>query len=100
MPLVDFKLCKLHDMEGNEIEANPPLHKTVANIIWRGADNLDLVEIARLINHGERVDLRGDELAEVKRLLTGRDSGLQAFARKALADFLEGVVSDGQERKG
>lgn len=89
---VDFSKMKILDVEGKAIK-NSEIHKSLARIIYHRTQNLDLIEIARSINNGKEVELRDSEIKEVKRLVNDKQSGLLAFARKAILDYLNGSVS-------
>jgi len=87
---VDFSKMQMKDIEG-KIVNSPELYKTVANVLWRGAKTLDLVDVAMAINRGEVVELRDDEVEEIKELVKDLKSGVFAFARKQILDFIESV---------
>jgi hypothetical protein len=85
---VDFTKIKLLNI--NKIEMlNQNLHKTIANVMYVNVKTLDLVEAAMQINRGEAVELNEKELKEIKEILISYESGIAAFARKAIKDFIE-----------
>ena len=84
--LVDFKTVEVRTLEG---EILPDIHKTVGNLIYRFTKDLGMVAVAEKIYAGETVDLDKTELQEVERLLSNPQSGLFAFVRKALGDYVQ-----------
>lgn len=84
---INFSQIKLIDLEDKTIEGSA-IHKTLANLLYARAENLDLVEIARAINKGEEVDLRPEEVKEIQKLVKNPQNGIAAFARKTLLDFI------------
>ncbi len=91
---IDFSKIQLKDIDGAVLvdkETNEPvqLHKTIANAIYRITGVLDLVDIAREINRGKEVDLRKNEVSEIKRLVSSEKGGFLAFAKKAILDYME-----------
>ena len=91
----DFSTVECFDLDDKPIA--DPAHKGLAMLIFRMAQNLDLVEKSREINKGREVELEKTELAEVKRLLQG--DRLFSFVRKALLDYIEEVEHKAKEQK-
>lgn len=87
---VDFKQIKLTDINEQEV-LNSTIHKTIANVIYVNARNLDLVEKAMKINKGEVVELSPGELTEIIKLVSSHESGIAAFARKQVKEYLESL---------
>lgn len=85
---VDFSKLQMTDIENRVVE-NAALHKTIANTLWHNAKNLDLVEIAMVINRGEEVDLNKKDLLEIEALIKDSKNGIFAFAQKQITDFIE-----------
>jgi hypothetical protein len=83
---VDFKEIKLVDIEENPIL---DFHKVLARVIFMHTQNLDLVEVARQVNKGEPVEIRDSDWDEITRCTKCKESGLSAFAKKAIVDFVE-----------
>lgn len=91
---LDFSKIQLKGIDGEVVidsETNKPvqIHKVLANGIYRATGVLDLVDIAREINRGKEVDLRKNEVSEIKRLVLSEKAGFLAFAKKAILDYME-----------
>lgn len=86
----NFSTIQLLDIEGKPIP-DSKVYKTIANIIWKFAKTLDLIEIARAINKGEEVELSESDVIEVQRLVRNPQSGIYAYAQKAILDYIKSV---------
>lgn len=96
---IDFSKMIQKDIDGKVVE-NADLHKIVANVLWHGAKNLDLVDIAMTINKGKEVDLSKKDFLEVGSAVRDPKNGIFAFAQKQILDFIEEVrVKDADEKK-
>lgn len=86
---INFSELKFEDINGNIIEENPdkPIYKLLANLIYQQTQVLDLVEIAREINLGNEVELRPNEIADIKRVIM--ESKISAFVKKVLISELD-----------
>lgn len=91
----DFSKITLVDLDGKEIK--DPAYKIIANILYRSARTLDLVETARQINRGEVVELDKSEIQEIKDLMANPQSGVFAFTQKAIFDYVELVQKQKKE---
>ncbi len=98
MTQYDFSKIVLTELDGKVIE-DADIHKTLANIIYRSAVDLDLVEIAREMNKGELVSLTKNQTDAIRRLIADPKVGLFAFARKAIADYIDEVQREERESK-
>ena len=85
----NFKEIEYIDIDG-KVDEMATMYHTVADLIYRLTQNLDLVDIALQINRGEEVDLRPADIKEIKRIVNDPKSGMFAFARKAVLEFLDG----------
>lgn len=83
----DFSQVKLVGIEGEAL-AGPPAHKILADILYRSAKTLDLVETARKMNTGVPVEFDKAEIMEVRELIQNPRCGLFAFVQKALLDYI------------
>jgi len=83
----DFTKVQLVDIEGKEVQSHE-LHKAIADILWKKAKNLDLVDIAMQMNRGEEVELTDSLKGEIIQMMKDPNCGLAAFARKAVIDYL------------
>jgi len=93
----NFSRVKITDIDGNVVpEVN--LHKTIGNIVWRGAKTLDLVDTAIFINRGEEVELDKLEIAEIRSLINDEKNGVFAYARKAIFDYIDRVQEEHKNR--
>jgi len=87
---IQFSKMQMKDIDGNVVPSSE-LYKTVANALWHGAKNLDLVETAMVINRGEVVELSKKDVLEIERVVKDPKSGLFAFAQKQILDFIDEV---------
>jgi len=94
----EFSKMQLKDIEGKVVPTQE-LYKTVANALWLGAKNLDLVDIAMKINKGEPVELSKTEVVEIERVVKNPKSGIFAFAQHQILQFIEGVKAKESEKK-
>jgi len=94
--LYDFSVIVLTDIDGNEVP-DAKLYKTIANIVWKGTQNLDLVDVAMKINRGESVDLGNSDIATIVALVKDPKCGVFAYAIKAFLDYIESVKEAGRE---
>jgi len=86
------KVIKVDDGNGNKSDFL--IHKQVANLVYTGAKNLDLVEIARDINSGKEVEVSEKELNEIKDLIINK-SNTPAFIKLAISEFIDkAMVTD------
>lgn len=85
---VNFSLLQLKDIDGKVVKEGA-LHKTIANALWHNAENLDLIDIAMAINRGKAVDLGKRELSDIESAVKDPKSGIFAFARKQIFDFID-----------
>ena len=85
---VNFSKVKLTDIDGKVIPG-AKIHKTLADVIWKFANSVDLVDIAIAINKGQEVALEKVEIAEIRRLINDPKCGFFTYAKKALFDFLD-----------
>jgi len=83
----NFSTINLKDLEGKTIEGHD-IHKHLANGLYVGATDLDLVEKAMQINKGEEVELDKVEVQKIKEFVNSEKCTLVAFAKKAILDFL------------
>ena len=87
---LDLTKVEIKDLDGKKIEKHD-IHKIVANLMYQSTKNLDMVELAREINQGKEVELKKDELEELKTLIT-QTQAIAAFAKKALIDYIDEQV--------
>jgi len=87
MSKLNFSEMKLTEIDGTPIEAFEG-HKLVANLLWKHAKNLDLVETAMKINRGEEVEMSESDIKELEALIKDPQNQLFAFARKTVLDFI------------
>jgi hypothetical protein len=89
---------KMHEVELKTIEGevmeSHELHKAVANLMYRFAQDLDLVEIAMKMNRGEEVELTASQIKELKRLIVSKESVLASFSKKAAIEYLEVLLKE------
>ncbi|MDO8302763.1 MAG: hypothetical protein Q7T18_05950 [Sedimentisphaerales bacterium] len=85
---LDFTKLELKDIEG-KILPDANFHKVIANLLYRSAKTLDLVDTARTINRGMPCEMSKDEIAELLSLINDDKNGVFAFARKAVQDYIE-----------
>ncbi len=90
MKKYDFTKVVVRNIEG-VIEEEIKPHKLVADLVYRLADTLDLIEVAREINSGMAVDLTPAWAKEIKRIILGPKSNLWAFTKKAVSDYMDEV---------
>lgn len=98
MTKYDFSKIELMEIGGQVIK-DADVYKTIANIVYRTANNLDLIEIAREINSGMVVPLTDSQVGEIKRLISDKQSGMFAFARKAIFDYIDDVQREEREAR-
>ena len=85
-----FHTIKLKDLEGQESkDAN--VHKVLANILYRGARDLDLIEVSQLMNKGKEVEMNESQINELKVLVIDEKNGLFAFVQKTVLDYIDSV---------
>lgn len=88
---LDFSTLEIYDMDGTKIEAISPL----ANAVWRLANNLELVDIARKIMTKDKITLRESELKEIEKIVyTDERAGFFAFYKKQFKDWIEKQKAD------
>lgn len=85
---INFGEIKLCDIDG-KIVKETNFYKTIANITYLNAKNLDLVEIARKINKGGVVEIGEGQLKEIRQLINDPKNAVFAYARKAANDFID-----------
>ena len=83
----NFSKIELLDIEGNKVEGHD-IHKHLANGLYVGATDLDLVEKAMGINKGEEIELDKVEVEKIKEFINSDKCTLVAFAKKTILDFL------------
>ena len=88
--IFNFSKVVLKSIEGKVIE-NANIYKTVGNLIYNGTKDLGMLEIARTIYVGSDVDLSEVDVAEVTRVINDPNSGVLAFARKAVLEYIASV---------
>jgi len=86
----NFADITLSTITGEEIKDHN-IHTIIGNTLYQHAKSLDLVETARAIFRGEAVELDKIEIGEIKKLLSGDNAPLAAFAQKAVFDYIESV---------
>jgi len=89
---LDFTKIELKDIDGNALP-DGNFHKVIANLLYRNAKTLDLIETARTINKGLPCDMSKEEVAELSSLINDDRSGVFAFARKATQDYINSVIA-------
>ena len=90
---VDFNEVALKNVEDVVINI-PDFRKIIANTVYMNAKSIDLLELARKINAGP-TDMTEAEIAELKNLLTGDQSPVMAFVKKALLEYFDEVSENG-----
>jgi hypothetical protein len=85
-----FNSITLRDIN-DEVLVNTNLYKTIGNVIYKGTRDLGMLEIAREIYAGKDVNLADDEVAEVERVVSDPGSGVVAFARQAVLEYITKV---------
>ena len=88
----DFTKIVVTDIDGKAL-GETEVYKAIANVLWLGAKNLDLVEVAMSINRGEEVELEKVDIAELQRLVKDPKSGFFAYAQKAILDYVDSVLN-------
>lgn len=86
----NFTTIKVLDIEGKEFPGIIA-YKSLADLIYQGANTVDLLEKARLINKGVEVDLTPEEIKEVNMLINHPQKGFSAFVKKPLLDYIDSV---------
>jgi hypothetical protein len=89
---INFTEIKLVDVDGQKLPESA-FHKTIANILYQKVQTLDLVDVAMKINKGEEVEVSAAALKEIETVLLDPKSGLWAFARKAVKDYIASVTT-------
>ncbi len=98
---IDLTKVKTKDIDGKPIkydEDSMPLHKHIANILYRKARNLDLVDIAMQINQGQAVEMSKADIAEMRSLIN-EQNGVFSFARKAVFEYLDKIEEAEKKKK-
>jgi len=85
---LNFSEMQLKDID-NLVIPDSKIHKTIANILWKNARTLDLVDKALAINRGEVVEFNDKEIVELTQLIKNPNSGMYAFARKQTLEFIK-----------
>ena len=85
---VNIQELKIVDIDGNP-EKVDGFHKTIANLIYRFAKTVDLVEVARTINKGEPVEISKADAKEILGILDDPQLGVFAYVRAAIRDFFD-----------
>ncbi len=93
----NFSKIKCTDIEGAKVPNT--LHKTVANIMWRLAKSVDLVDTAIFKNRGEEVELDKLEIEEIRKLIEDPSQGVFAYARKAIFEYIDRVQESNKKKK-
>ena len=86
----NFSTLSLKDIEGKELKGHD-VHKALADGLYVGATDLDLVEIAMKIHKGEEVEIDKVETEKIKQYIKGEKCVLVAFAKKAILDYIDSV---------
>ena len=94
----NFSTLKTTDLNGKPL-VEIQFHKVLANLIYTNTGVLDMVELAREMNSGVKMDLRQQEVNEIKRLLESPDCNLVAFVRKVLLDYIKEVERKKEDDK-
>ena len=89
----NFSQTILKDLEGKTIEGHDA-HKALAQGLYVGTKDLDLVTKAIEINQGKEVELDKVEVEKVKEFINGDQCTLVAFAKKAVLDYIESIKSE------
>ena len=74
------------------------LYKQIANFIYRGVKNLDLIETAREINSGVEIELRETELKEIRDLIVNK-STFPAFIKLAVSEFIAEALKQHDDKQ-
>lgn len=81
---VQFKDFKVKDIEGKVQEQET--NKSIANIIFQNTKDVDLATIAMDINLGKAVELRENDITEIKRIVSGK---LLPYAERQFIQWLD-----------
>ncbi len=99
MKKYDFTKVVVKNIEGT-VEKEIEAHKLVADLVYRLADTLDLIEVAREINAGIAVSLTPAWAKEIKSIILGPKSNLWAFTKKAVSDYMDEIDKQKEPKDG
>ena len=98
---IDFTKVVLKGLDGKPIiiKGKSEVYKTIANAIYFNARSIDLCDIASLINKGGEVEMSESQLREVKNLISGKYSGVAAFAQRTINEYINKKLSVIERKK-
>ena len=99
MKEVDLSSIVIIGLDGEPAELNDGIHKTVANVMFTRAKNLDLVEMARKVFAGGPVLMADSHIAEIRQLVEDKENQFWAFTKKAIFDCLDNAKDKDKKDK-
>jgi len=87
MKTLDFSKLEIRDIDGKQIPSRP-IVKTLANIIYNLTRDLSMLEVALILNKSDIVEVSEDQIKSLLEVVNDERTGLVAFVRKALIDFI------------
>lgn len=87
---VQLKEVKIFDLDHRRVKAAPgqELYKHIANAIYTKTGSLDMLAIVELMNKGLAVEMSSSQIAEMIAIIESPKSGIFAFVKKAVLDYL------------
>lgn len=96
---IDFTKVVLRDIAGKPIKNQSDLHKTIADCIHFTCRTVDLIDVAKIVNKGQEVDLTVPQIQQIKNLVTHPQAPLAGFAKVAVNKYLDARLQSADKSK-
>ncbi len=96
---IDFTKVILRDINGKPIKGQSDVHKTIANCIHFTCRTVDLIDVAKIVNKGQEVDLTVPQIQQIKNLVTHPQAPLAGFAKVAVNKYLDARLKSADKSK-
>lgn len=84
---IDFTQVKILDIKGDPIDMwEAKLHETIGNAVYNEATTIPLAEISKKIYAGEVVELRENEVTEIKQII---EKSFIPLVKRQVIDFID-----------
>ena len=93
MKKFNFKEVKVKDINNQEVP-EVPVHQILANELYNGTSSTELLKLAKDINNGTPVDLKDNDINQIRGILNNPYSMLKAFIKVAVLDYIEQIIDE------
>jgi len=96
---INFSEIKIIGVDWKESKLAQPINELLANAIFTSANVLEMVDLSREIFACKEVDLREEEVKEIKRLVNDEKIWFMAFAKRSILKFIDDKALEWKQTK-